>query len=81
MEAKDGSMGFDFVATYSAVDAPTHLTYHIADGRKVDITFTAEGDTTQVTIAFEGEGQHTPERQREGWQAILDEFKRYTESL
>jgi uncharacterized protein YndB with AHSA1/START domain len=81
MEARDGSMGFDFGGTYDAVKANEYLSYTIDDGRKVDVTFTAQGDTTTtVTENFEAEGTHSIEMQKGGWQAIMDNFKKYTEA-
>jgi uncharacterized protein YndB with AHSA1/START domain len=74
MEARDGSMGFDFGATISVVDAPHCLAYTIDDGRAVDITFVEANGGVDVTIAFEAEGIHPREMQQQGWQAILDRF-------
>ncbi|MFV0379173.1 MAG: hypothetical protein ACK5JD_17930 [Mangrovibacterium sp.] len=53
----------------------------IADGRRVSIHFEALGTQTRVIESFETESTHTDEQQRAGWQAILDNFKRYTEGL
>jgi len=81
MEAKDGSFGFDFGGIYLAVDPRRHLRYRIDDGREVHIDFIPHKDG-RVTVreAFEAEGTHTREQQREGWQAILDNFKRHVEA-
>lgn len=78
MEAKDGS--FDFGGVYDEVVPNQRLAYTIGDGRKVEIDFKAEGNNTVVTETFEAEGTNPIEMQRGGWQAILDNFKRYTES-
>lgn len=79
MEAKDGSMGFDFEYTYTKVNEHETIHYVMADGRRVEITFeTAEGGT-RVTETFDPEGTNPPEMQRGGWQAILDNFKKYVE--
>lgn len=80
MEAKDGSWGFDFEATYNEVNEGKGFTYTIADGRQVNVEFADLGSTTKVTITFEAENQNPAEMQRGGWQAILDNFKRYAES-
>lgn len=80
MEAKDGSFGFDFGGTYDEVVPNQRLAYTIGDGRKVEVDFKANGDNTLVTETFEAEGMNPVEMQRGGWQAILDNFKRYTES-
>jgi uncharacterized protein YndB with AHSA1/START domain len=81
MEAKDGSMGFDFIGEYTLVEAPGRLEYFMpGDGRKVQVTFTAEGENTRVTETFEAEGEHSLELQEQGWAAILDSFKRHTEA-
>jgi uncharacterized protein YndB with AHSA1/START domain len=81
MEAKDGSFGFDFEATYDEVIDQKKIVYTIADGRKVITTFDEQGDKTTVTTEFEAESENSIELQRDGWQAILNSFKKYTESL
>ncbi len=80
MEAKDGSMGFDFSGVYDAVRNNEYIEYKIGDGRKVKIIFTAQGNKTKVVESFEAENENSLEMQQGGWQAILDNFKRYTES-
>lgn len=80
MEAKDGSFGFDFSGTYDDVKNYELIKYTIADGRKVKVYFTGDGNKTQVTETFEAENMNSIELQKTGWQAILDNFKRYTES-
>lgn len=80
MEAKDGSMGFDYTGTYEQVVPHKSLVYKIDDGRQVAVTFDSEGDKTKVTEVFEVEDTNTIELQRNGWQAILDNFKKYAES-
>ena len=80
MEAKDGSFGFDFGGVYDDVQENKYIEYTIGDGRKVKIDFTGEGNTTKVVESFEAENTHSIEMQRGGWQAILDSFKKYTES-
>ncbi len=79
MEAKDGSEGFDFGGTYTKVEPPRLLAYTLGDGRTVNITLSPEGDATQVAVTFDTETFNTPEVQRQGWQAILDNFKKYVE--
>lgn len=79
MEAKDGSMGFDFWGTYTAVAPYTHIAYTMGDGRNADITFTSEGNACKVTIVFDAEESNPYAMQQGGWQAILDNFKRYVE--
>jgi uncharacterized protein YndB with AHSA1/START domain len=81
MEAKDGSFGFDFGGTYDAVETNKYIEYTIGDGRKVKVQFTDEDNSTIVTESFEAEQMHSIEMQRTGWQAILDNFKNYVESL
>lgn len=80
MEAKDGSFGFDFWGIYDEVEANKRLAYTIGDGRKVEVDFKADGNSTVVTETFEAENMNPVDMQRGGWQAILDNFKRYTES-
>ncbi|MEI9810099.1 MAG: SRPBCC family protein [Bacteroidota bacterium] len=80
MEAKDGSFGFDFAGVYDALRTNEYIEYTIADGRKVKITFTAQGDKTKVVESFEAESTNSLELQQGGWQAILNNFKKYTEA-
>jgi len=80
MEAKDGSMGFDFWGTYDVVKNNEYIEYTMGDGRKCKITFTANGNSTKVVESFEAEEENPVEMQKGGWQAILDSFKKYTEN-
>ena len=79
MEAKDGSAGFDFGGTYDVVKEYEEIAYTLGDGRKVDITFTAQGNETKVVETFDAESTHPIEFQQAGWQAIMNQFKHYTE--
>ncbi len=79
MEAKDGSAGFDFGGTYTEVVPNRKIAYTMGDGRTVETTFEDLGDSTAVTTVFDPEGKNPPEFQRAGWQAILDNFKKYAE--
>ena len=74
MEAKDGSFGFDFGGTYEKVDAPSALDLRLDDGRLSSTTFTEEEGGTRVRTVFEPEGSNPVEMQRDGWQAILDNY-------
>jgi uncharacterized protein YndB with AHSA1/START domain len=80
MEAKDGSEGFDFEGTYTEVRPNDLIAYVMPDGRKVSIKFTPQADQTLVEVAFDPETENSDELQRGGWQAILDNFKAYTEA-
>ena len=80
MEAKDGSMGFDFGGVYDRVKPNELIEYTIGDGRKVIINFAGKGNETKVIETFEAEDTNPIEMQRGGWQAILDNFKKYAES-
>jgi len=80
MEARDGSFGFDFGGEYDKVEVNKTIEYTIGDGRKVNVSFSGDGNTTTVTETFEAESTNPVEMQRGGWQAILDNFKRYAES-
>jgi uncharacterized protein YndB with AHSA1/START domain len=79
MEAKDGSMGFDFGGVYDNVIPHELIAYTMSDGRKVKVVFTAKGNETLVEETFDAETQNSEEMQRFGWQSILDSFKKYTE--
>ncbi len=80
MEAKDGSFGFDLEAVYDEVSELKALTYTMTDGRKVRTEFETQGDSTQVTTVFDAEEENSIDVQRDGWQAILDNFKHYVEA-
>lgn len=79
MEAKDGSMGFDFEGIYERVIPEKQIEYKLADGRKVSVSFNAKGNETLVVESFEAENVHPEDFQQKGWQAILDNFKNYAE--
>ena len=80
MEAKDGSFGFDFGGIYDNVKENEIIDYTMGDGRTVQVRFTENGDQTKVVETFEPESTNPVEMQRGGWQAILDNFKKYTEA-
>jgi uncharacterized protein YndB with AHSA1/START domain len=80
MEAKDGSVGFDFGGTYIKVKAPMLLMYRMNDGREVTVQFQEKAGGVLVKEEFDAELENNPELQREGWQAILNNFKRHVES-
>jgi uncharacterized protein YndB with AHSA1/START domain len=80
MEAKNGSIGFDFGGVYDEVTPNQSIAYTMGDGRKVSVSFTGQGDKTRVVETFEAENTNSIEMQRGGWQAILDSFKTYAES-
>ncbi|RDC58196.1 polyketide cyclase [Pedobacter chinensis] len=79
MAAKDGSEGFDFEGTYSAVEENKLIEYNMADGRQVKITFEENDGKTRIVETFDAEEQNSVEMQKNGWQSILDNFKKYTE--
>jgi uncharacterized protein YndB with AHSA1/START domain len=81
MEAKDGSFGFDFEGVYDEVIHHRRIAYTIADGRKVVTTFENQNGKTKVITIFEAETENAIELQQEGWQAILNNFARYAETL
>lgn len=80
MEARDGSSGFDFTGKYSTVELNKQIEYILDDGRNVQVIFIPRGNVTTVTEAFEAEQENTIEMQEAGWQAILDNFKKYAEA-
>lgn len=77
MEAKDGSFGFDFSGVYDEVSINESISYTIADGRKVKNVFIRQDNDTKIITSFEAEETNTVEMQQAGWQAILDNFKKY----
>jgi uncharacterized protein YndB with AHSA1/START domain len=79
MEAKDGSVGFDFEGTYTRVVPSKLIEYRMADGREVKVEFAERPGGILVRETFDAETENPPEMQREGWQAILDSFARHAE--
>jgi len=80
MEAKDGSFGFDFGGVYDEVKANELIGYTMDDGRKAKIVFASADDRTKIVIDFDAETENPIELQRDGWQAILDNFKKYVQT-
>lgn len=81
MEAKDWSSWFDFSWVYDDVKIDKLISYKMDDGRKVKVTFEPKKDQTRIIEIFDPEDINPIEMQREWWQSILDNFKKYTESL
>lgn len=81
MEAKDGSFGFDFWGEYTKVETNKCIEYTMGDGRKVQLFFETNGDTTQISEFFEPESENPLDMQQAGWQAIMNNFKNYVETI
>ncbi|MCF8371344.1 MAG: SRPBCC family protein [Bacteroidales bacterium] len=79
MEAKDGSMGFDFWGINDKILPTQEIEYTMGDGRKARILFSTTEGKTKVVETFEAESTNSIELQRGGWQAILDNFKKHCE--
>jgi uncharacterized protein YndB with AHSA1/START domain len=79
MEAKNGSFGFDFAGSYNVVKLHENISYTLGDGRKVEIKFIKGENETKVIETFQAEKTNSIEMQQKGWQAILDNFKKYIE--
>jgi uncharacterized protein YndB with AHSA1/START domain len=80
MEAKDGSMGFDFGGVYDEVEENKKVQYTMSDGRRVEALFHAQGNATHVVESFDAEESNPVDMQQMGWQAILNNFKAYVEA-
>ncbi len=80
MEAKDGSMGFEFGGTYTKIVNQQRIEYTMDDGRTVSAVFEEHNGHTHVTETFDPETENSREMQQQGWQTILDNFKNYAES-
>ena len=80
MEARDGSAGFDFEGTYTRVEPRQVIEYRMDDGREVQTQFSERADGVAIATTFDAETENSPEMQRQGWQAILDNFRRYVEA-
>jgi len=81
MESRDGNAGFDFAGTYEKVLVYREIDYKIGDGRKVKILFSHIKNKTEVIETFESEDENPIDMQRNGWQAIMNNFKKYVESV
>lgn len=82
MQAKDGSFGFDFVGIYDEVKENQLIKYHLEDGRNVEVIFEKlSDDKTKITEKFDPEKENALKMQKQGWQAILDNLKKYSESI
>ena len=79
MEAKDGSVGFDFAGTYTKVVKNKRIEYSFGD-RTAQVEFADSPKGVKVRVTFDSESTHSVEQQREGWQAILNNFKRHVEN-
>ncbi|WP_312793177.1 SRPBCC family protein [Sphingobacterium sp.] len=79
MEAKDGSMGFDFEGTYTNLEPFKKIAYVMPDGRHVSIYFESKKSATDIIVIFDAESENPIGMQRDGWQAILNNFKSYVE--
>lgn len=79
MEAKDGSMGFDFAGVYTRIILHKLIEYTFGD-REAKVEFTPAGEGVDVRLEFDPDKQYPVEHQKGGWQAILDNFARYVEA-
>jgi uncharacterized protein YndB with AHSA1/START domain len=79
MEAKDGSMGFDFAGTYTKVVPHKLIEYSFGD-RTAKVEFDESPKGVNVRVTFDSETTHSVEQQRDGWQAILNNFARHLEA-
>lgn len=80
MEAKDGSMGFDFAGTYTRIVMHERIDYVFGD-RSASVTFLPDSEKVRVSVSFVPETVFPPEQQRAGWQAILDNFAKHVATL
>lgn len=81
MEAKDGSVGFDFSGVYTEIEKWKGYRYKLDDGRNVSVTFDEDSGGTLITKVFEADAETPLEIQQQGWQNILNNFKKYAESV
>lgn len=80
MEARNGSMGFDFKGTFTAIDPVREIKYSLDDDREVTVSFQALETGVRVVETFDAENELSGEQQRQGWQSILDNFKSHVEA-
>lgn len=82
MSAVDGSTSFNFTGTYTQIEKLKEINYELDDNRQVQIIFERQSEsTTKIIEIFEIESENSEQLQRDGWQAILNSFKNYTESV
>ena len=80
MEARDGSVGFDFEGTFLELSPAATLRYSLGEGREVVVQFTRDGEQTLVSQSFTPDPTHSLEQQKAGWQSILENYKRHVEA-
>lgn len=80
MAAKDGSVSFDIIGVYSTVEQEKEIVYVMEDGREVITEFTETEKGVELVQKFDPESKNSIELQKNGWQAILDNFKKYVEN-
>jgi uncharacterized protein YndB with AHSA1/START domain len=80
MEARDGSFGFDFEGTYDKVELHKEISYTMRDGRSATTLFSEQNGKTTIETTFDAETENDPEFQKQGWQAILENFGKYVTS-
>ncbi len=80
MEAKDGSMGFDFAGTYTVVEHQKTIAFAMDDARTVHVEFDAGDDGVTLRETFDADETHSTDQQRDGWQAILNRFRDHVEA-
>ena len=81
MAAKDGSFSFDLEGVYTKVELHKYIGYTLTDGRNVEITFKNENGSVNIIESFDPESQNSHELQQQGWQMILNNFKKHVEKL
>ena len=81
MEARDGSVGFDFSGTYTQVEEGKLIAFELTDHRRVQVSFTPQAEGVLVLQRFDPDKENPRDLQREGWQAIMDNFRYYAGSL
>jgi uncharacterized protein YndB with AHSA1/START domain len=81
MAAKDGSFSFDLEGVYTKVELHKFIAYTLPDGRNVEITFKNENGSVNIIESFDPESQNSHELQQQGWQMILNNFKKHVESI
>lgn len=80
MAAKDGSMAFDFEGTFIKITPHTSIHFELGDNRVVTVEFTETATGVRVVETFDAEDEHSAEMQKQGWQSILNNFKKHVES-
>jgi uncharacterized protein YndB with AHSA1/START domain len=73
----DGRNDFVLEAVYDEIAPPERLSYTMADGRRVVMTFAEQDGGTFVSLTLDLESTFSEDMQRGGWSAMLANLERH----